>query len=55
MQLSNKKTEVSTNVWIDHCDLSSNRDHDKDYYDGLIDVCDLNTLSPAPLSYKRHN
>ncbi|PLB42553.1 pectate lyase family protein [Aspergillus candidus] len=29
--------QISTNVWIDHCDLSSDRDHDKDYYDGLID------------------
>lgn len=30
--------EYSNNVWIDHCDVSSDRDHDKDYYDGLIDV-----------------
>lgn len=30
--------QYSTNVWIDHVDVSSNRDHDKDYYDGLIDV-----------------
>ena len=28
----------STNIWIDHCDLSSDRDHDIDYYDGLVDV-----------------
>ncbi|KAJ5115510.1 Pectin lyase fold/virulence factor [Penicillium alfredii] len=28
----------STNVWVDHCDVSSDRDHDKDYYDGLIDI-----------------
>lgn len=28
---------MATNVWIDHVDLSSDRDHDKDYYDGLID------------------
>jgi pectate lyase len=28
----------STNVWIDHCDLSSDRDHGKDFYDGLLDV-----------------
>ncbi|KAF1815892.1 pectin lyase-like protein [Eremomyces bilateralis CBS 781.70] len=28
----------TTNVWIDHCDLSSDREHDKDYYDGLLDV-----------------
>ncbi|OGM42564.1 pectate lyase plyB [Aspergillus bombycis] len=30
--------EYSNNVWIDHCDVSSDRDHDKDYYDGLIDL-----------------
>ncbi|KAL2793838.1 pectin lyase fold/virulence factor [Aspergillus germanicus] len=29
--------EYSTNIWIDHVDVSSNRDHDKDYYDGLLD------------------
>ncbi|KAF7188876.1 putative pectate lyase A [Pseudocercospora fuligena] len=30
--------QKATNVWIDHMDLSSDRDHDKDYYDGLCDV-----------------
>ncbi|KAJ6124530.1 hypothetical protein N7471_011847 [Penicillium samsonianum] len=30
--------QKSTNVWIDHCDVSSDKDHDKDYYDGLIDL-----------------
>jgi len=25
-------------VWIDHCDLSSDTTHDKDYYDGLLDI-----------------
>jgi pectate lyase len=30
--------ENSHNVWIDHCDLSSDRDHGKVYYDDLIDV-----------------
>jgi pectate lyase len=30
--------QKSTNVWVDHCDLSSDRDHGKDYYDGLLDV-----------------
>ncbi|TFK65848.1 pectate lyase [Pluteus cervinus] len=25
-------------VWVDHVDLSSDRDHDKDYYDGLLDI-----------------
>jgi len=28
----------SQKVWIDHVDLSSDRDHDKDYYDGLLDI-----------------
>jgi pectate lyase len=30
--------QKSTNVWIDHCDLSSDRDHGVDFYDGLVDV-----------------
>src|SRR5262249_12000335 len=30
--------QTATNVWIDHCDLSSDLDHDKDYYDGLVDI-----------------
>jgi len=25
-------------VWVDHADLSSDRDHDKDFYDGLLDI-----------------
>ncbi|KAG0134692.1 pectin lyase fold/virulence factor [Tuber indicum] len=40
--------QKSNNVWIDHVDLSSNQDHDKDFYDGLLDVthaCDYITLS----------
>lgn len=30
--------QSSQNVWVDHVDLSSDRDHDKDYYDGLLDI-----------------
>jgi pectate lyase len=30
--------QKAQNVWVDHVDLSSDRDHDKDYYDGLLDV-----------------
>ncbi|KAI1178333.1 polysaccharide lyase family 1 protein [Nemania sp. FL0916] len=40
--------QASKNVWVDHCDVSSDMDHDKDYYDGLIDVthaCDWVTIS----------
>ncbi|TVY31471.1 putative pectate lyase A [Lachnellula subtilissima] len=29
--------QLSTNVWIDHVDVSSDQDHDKDFYDGLLD------------------
>lgn len=30
--------QAASNVWIDHCDLSSDMDHGKDYYDGLCDL-----------------
>ncbi|KAF5008689.1 hypothetical protein FDECE_5045 [Fusarium decemcellulare] len=30
--------QASTNVWVDHCDLSSNKNNGKDYYDGLLDI-----------------
>jgi pectate lyase len=30
--------QASSNVWVDHCDLSSDMDNGKDYYDGLCDV-----------------
>lgn len=30
--------EGAHHVWVDHCDLSSDRDHGWDYYDGLLDV-----------------
>ncbi|KAF7118907.1 hypothetical protein CNMCM5793_008543 [Aspergillus hiratsukae] len=30
--------QYSQNVWIDHVDVSSDRSHDKDYYDGLLDL-----------------
>ncbi|KAF2128834.1 polysaccharide lyase family 1 protein [Dothidotthia symphoricarpi CBS 119687] len=30
--------QLATNVWVDHVDLSSDQTHDKDYYDGLLDV-----------------
>jgi pectate lyase len=26
------------NVWIDHCDFSSDREHGADFYDGLLDI-----------------
>jgi pectate lyase len=30
--------QQSQHVWVDHCDLSSDREHGKDYYDGLLDI-----------------
>lgn len=30
--------QSSTNIWIDHVDVSSDLNHGKDYYDGLIDL-----------------
>ncbi|MGV9854581.1 pectate lyase family protein [Streptomyces sp. NPDC003442] len=30
--------QKSTRVWIDHNTFSADRDHDKDYYDGLLDI-----------------
>lgn len=44
----------ATNVWIDHVDVSSDVAHDKDYYDGLIDVthaCDWITVKLATSNF----
>jgi len=44
--------QVAQNVWLDHLDLSSDRDHDKDYYDGLLDLthaADFITVSNVKL------
>ncbi|KAG9078212.1 hypothetical protein FS749_009814 [Ceratobasidium sp. UAMH 11750] len=30
--------QAANRVWIDSLDLSSDRNHDKDYYDGLLDI-----------------
>lgn len=30
--------QASTKVWIDHNSFSADRTHDKDYYDGLLDI-----------------
>ncbi|KAM0273994.1 hypothetical protein ACHAQH_008051 [Verticillium albo-atrum] len=30
--------QASKNVWVDHCDLSSDLTSGKDYYDGLLDI-----------------
>ncbi|OUM67882.1 polysaccharide lyase family 1 protein [Piromyces sp. E2] len=29
--------QKSSNIWIDHCEFYNDRNHGKDYYDGLID------------------
>ncbi|EPS35293.1 hypothetical protein H072_11359 [Dactylellina haptotyla CBS 200.50] len=36
--IDNILIQKTTNVLVDHCDLSSDRDHDKDYYDGALDM-----------------
>jgi pectate lyase len=30
--------QAASNVWVDHCDLSSDQNNGKDYYDGLCDI-----------------
>ncbi|PQE25331.1 pectate lyase protein [Rutstroemia sp. NJR-2017a BBW] len=30
--------QAASNVWVDHLDVSSDLDHGKDYYDGLVDI-----------------
>jgi len=30
--------QAASQVWLDHLDLTSDRDHDKDFYDGLLDI-----------------
>ncbi|ORX43647.1 pectin lyase-like protein [Piromyces finnis] len=40
--------QKSTNIWIDHCEFFNDRNHGKDYYDGLVDIthaCDYVTMS----------
>jgi pectate lyase len=32
------EVQRSTKVWIDHNSFSADRNHDKDYYDGLLDI-----------------
>ncbi|MGJ5892760.1 pectate lyase [Streptomyces sp. V2] len=32
------EVQRSTKVWIDHNSFSADRDHDKDHYDGLLDI-----------------
>ncbi|CAG8980995.1 hypothetical protein HYALB_00013798 [Hymenoscyphus albidus] len=44
--------QSSNYVWIDHVDLSSDRTHDKDFYDGLLDIvngADLVTVTYSKL------
>ncbi|KAK6522401.1 hypothetical protein TWF281_002963 [Arthrobotrys megalospora] len=36
--IDNILVQETTNVLVDHCDLSSDQLHDKDYYDGALDM-----------------
>eukprot|EP00833_Pecoramyces_ruminatium_P009904 jgi/Orpsp1_1/1183936/evm.model.c7180000087288.1 len=40
--------QKSSNIWVDHCEFFNDRNHGKDYYDGLVDfthACDYITVS----------
>lgn len=43
--------QAASKVWIDHCDLSSDMSHDKDYYDGLTDITHGATYVTVSWSY----
>lgn len=45
--------QLSTNVWVDHCDLSAIRDPsvDKDLYDGLVDLSHAADFVTVSYSY----
>lgn len=43
--------QEASKVWVDHIDLSSDRDHDKDYYDGLLDITHGSTFVSITNSY----
>lgn len=42
-------TGGAENVWVDHCELFSDRDNGKDYYDGLLEI--KNEASFVTVSY----
>lgn len=43
--------QESTNVWVDHCDLSSDLDSGKDFYDGLVDITRASDFITVSNSY----
>ncbi|PVF92986.1 pectin lyase-like protein [Serendipita vermifera] len=43
--------QEASKVWVDHVDLSSDRDHDKDYYDGLCDITHGSTYVTVSWSF----
>lgn len=43
--------QKSTNVWVDHVDVSSDKSHGKDYYDGLIDITHASDYITVSNSY----
>jgi pectate lyase len=47
-------TQGATNVWVDHCRFFSDRAHDIDFYDGLLDItngADFVTVSWSQFSH----
>ncbi|KAK1574728.1 pectate lyase [Colletotrichum navitas] len=43
--------QASSRVWVDHCDLSSDRDNGKDFYDGLLDITHGSTAVTVSNTY----
>ncbi|KAK1993443.1 pectate lyase B [Colletotrichum falcatum] len=43
--------QTSSNVWVDHCDLSSDRVDGKDFYDGLLDITHGSTAVTVSNTY----
>ncbi|KAK1985576.1 pectate lyase [Colletotrichum cereale] len=43
--------QASSRVWVDHCDLSSDRDNGKDFYDGLLDITHASTAVTISNTY----
>ena len=47
--------QYASNIWLDHLELYSDKDHDKDYYDGLlVSVSSVNYAYPPLRSFVSH-
>lgn len=48
-------TGGAKNVWIDHCELFSDLDHGKDYYDGLLEIKNAASFVTVSWTVFRHH